>query len=126
MACYTLPSGQPQSTGSGQSAQLASTGGTSPVGRGEGQHRGPECAPQSQFNLAHTHPAHLAELGKHYDNSGVVLPQGTPEVLCGLCQWTLRCNVGFLLSAVGKGTGTGSEPYSPECPAQVPQPPGEI
>lgn len=38
MACCTQPLGQQQSTGSEQSALLASTGGTSPVDRGTRPH----------------------------------------------------------------------------------------
>lgn len=51
------------------------------------------------FKKGAAYPAHFSELGQHYNNSGVVLPEHSPEVLCGLCQWSLCGNVGFLLPA---------------------------
>jgi len=51
------------------------------------------------LSLAHTYPPHLAKLGQHHDNGGVVLPQHPPEILRGLCQWPLSGDVCLLLSA---------------------------
>lgn len=44
-----------------------------------------------------TYPSHFSQFGEHDNNSGVVLPQHPPVVLCGLSQWALGCYVGLLL-----------------------------
>lgn len=45
----------------------------------------------------YAYPAHFSQLGEHNNNGGVVFPEHSPEVLCGLCQGSLRGNIGFLL-----------------------------
>lgn len=47
--------------------------------------------------LEYAYPAHFSKLGEHDYNSGVVLPEHSPKVLRGLCQWPLCCNVSLLL-----------------------------
>lgn len=56
----------------------------------------PVCS-ASRTKEVYAYPAHFSQLGEHDNNSGVVLPEHSPEVLCGLCQWSLCGNIGFLL-----------------------------
>lgn len=56
------------------------------------------------LSLAHTYPTHLAKLGQHHDDGGVVLPQHPPEILGGLCQRPLGSDVRLLLSGIEPNT----------------------
>lgn len=60
-----------------------------------------------RYIIVMCYPSHLAEFGEHDDDGGVVFPQHSPEVLCGLRQRALRGHVGFLLPASGTKTPLG-------------------
>lgn len=49
-----------------------------------------------------SYPAHLTQLCQHHHDGGVVLPEHSPEIFCGLGQWSLRGNVGLLLPATNR------------------------
>lgn len=57
------------------------------------------CQKKKGKTEVYAYPAHFSKLGEHNDNSRVVFPEHSPEVLRGLCQWSLCGYIGFLLPA---------------------------
>ena len=56
------------------------------------------------FNIW-THPPHFFEFCKHNDNSWIVFPQHPPEVLSGVKEWALCCDVSCSVTVTIYETG---------------------